>query len=92
MAKKRKDREPGAASPPVAPAAEDRLVRLIQAGENRAARSLATELRDDASSGEQVRAAAQEILRRTGIDPPALITGLAALAVVTSLVGLLFLG
>jgi len=71
-------------------AAHPRWLGLLVAGDNRTARAEAAKALEDPSTSEQEKAAAREVLQRTGLEPVVLSVGMIGLAVVLVLIALLF--
>lgn len=85
---KRSKEKPDAAAPP-APASE--LAALVAEGDNRAARHRARQLLSAPSASDADRAAARDILDRTGLERAALFTAAAAIAVIAAIAVLVYL-
>ncbi len=87
MSKRTKDK-PEASAPP-APASE--LAALVARGDNRAARDRARQIASAPGSSEAEKAAARDILARTGVERAALITAAAAVALIATIAVLVYL-
>jgi hypothetical protein len=74
-----------------ASAAAPELADLVARGDNRAARARARQILAAPASGESDRAAARDILARTGFEPAALISAAAALSVIAAMAALVYL-
>jgi hypothetical protein len=91
MSKRRKEKPDGGAIAPAASTTAQQLTALIAQGDNRAARARARQLLADGSSCDAERAAARDILERTGFDKGALLTAAVAVAVVVVILALVYL-
>jgi hypothetical protein len=85
MSKRTKEKPDAAAS-----AAAPELADLVARGDNRAARARARQILAAPSSGEADRAAARDLLARTGFEPAALITAATAISVIAAIVALVY--
>jgi hypothetical protein len=63
---------------------------LLLSGDNRAARAEARKALADPAATEQDKAAAREVLQRTGLDRATLLVGLVGLAVLAVIIALVF--
>ncbi|MGC4114870.1 MAG: hypothetical protein QM765_09735 [Myxococcales bacterium] len=91
MAKKDKDKKEKVEKADAGPlVANQRFMGLLLAGDNRAARAEAKKVLADAAATDQDKAAAREVLARTGLDRSTLLVGLAGLAILAIIVTLVF--
>lgn len=80
-------KEKAAASPLLANA---RLMGLLLSGDNRAARAEARRMLADAAATDEDKAAARDVLERTGLERGTLGFGLALMAALLVILGLVF--
>ena len=89
MSKKKNEKKPSEGSKPSAELHP--LLKLVIAGDYRRARAEATRILADAASPPEERAAAQDVLSRTGVDPTALAVGAIGLALLAMIAATIFL-
>ncbi len=87
MSKRRKER-PDEDTPA---GGAERLAALVAQGDNRSARAQARKILADAGSSPADRDAATEILARTGVEKGALLTAVLAIAVILTILALVYL-
>lgn len=88
MSKKKKE---AGASAGKTPAEGHRLYGLIAAGDYRSARLEARRILDDAASPPEERTIAEDVLRRTDVEPGARLVGIVALVVIAVVAALIYL-